>query len=183
MAPEQPDGPMFRTEIAPEARFLSWVIQQIAAPLPLVLWAVLVNPLEAAIAPWLQVSRNGFDLFLYLPIGWALSFLLAIVLRRIFPGAVIFGRRIWVIPVFLLALGFCWEVAQFSFSYAFAEFFYPGPGGEGQWAFILMTCPTVSAIAYSLGMIWSERRQASKASARRNSGPGDASGVTVSPSP
>ena len=99
-----------------------------------------------------------FDLFLYLPVGWTLSFLLAIVVQRIFPGAVVFGRRIWVVPVFFLALGFCWDTVYFSFSYAFAEFLYPGPDGESQWAFALMTCPTVSAIAYSLGMDWSVRR-------------------------
>jgi hypothetical protein len=173
---------MFQTETAPEGGFLSWLIQQIAAPIPLVLWAALVDPLEAGVAPWLQVPRNGFDLFLYLPIGWALSFFLAILVQRIFPGAIVSGRRIWVVPVFLLALALCWDLAQFSFSYALAEFFYPGPDGESGWAFVVMTCPTGSAIAYSLGMIWSTRRQASKASDTRNSRPDDASGVTVSPS-
>jgi len=165
MGLERSDAPRFRTEIAPDSGFLGWVIQQIAAPIPLVLWAALVYPLEAAVAPWLQVSRNAFDLFLYLPIGWTLSFLLAIVVQRKLPGAVVSGRRIWVVPVFLLALGFCWDLAQFSLSSASAEFFYPGPDGESAWAFMLMTCPTVSAIVYSLGMTWSARRQALKASA------------------
>jgi hypothetical protein len=182
MGPQQSDVPMFQTEIAPESSLLGWLIQQIAAPLPFVLWSVLVDPLEATVAPWLQVSRDGFDLFLYLPVGWTLSFFLAILVQRIFPGAILSGRRIWMVPLFLLALAFCWDVAQFSISYDFAEFFYPGPGGESQWVFALMTCPTVSAIAYSLGMTWSTRRQASKASATRNSGPDDASGVTLSSS-
>jgi hypothetical protein len=39
---------------------------------------MLVDPLEEAVAPWLQVSRNGFDLFLYLPAGWTLSFFFAV---------------------------------------------------------------------------------------------------------
>src|SRR5271169_1064761 len=89
VGPQRSDVPMFRTEIAPESGFLGWVIQQIAAPIPLVLWAMLVSPLEEAIAPWLQVSRDAFDLFLYLPIGWTLSFLLAIIVQRKFPGAVV----------------------------------------------------------------------------------------------
>ncbi len=135
-----------------------------------------------AVAPWLQVSRDGFDLFLYLPIGWTLSFFLAVLVQRFFPGATASGRRVWMLPVFLLALAFCWDVAQFSISFAFTEFFYPGPGGESQLVFVLMTCPTVAAIAYSLGMIWSTGRQASKAPATRNSGPDDASGVTLSSS-
>jgi hypothetical protein len=63
MGSQQSAVPMFQTEIAPEGGFLSWLIQQIAAPLPLVLWSVLVSPLEQAIAPWLTVSRNIFELF------------------------------------------------------------------------------------------------------------------------
>jgi hypothetical protein len=183
MAQEQSGAPMFRAEIAPEAGILSWVIQQIAAPLPLVFWALLVSPLERVVAPWLQVSRNGFDLLLYLPAGWTLSFLFAILVQRKFPVAIVFGRWIWVLPVLLLALAFCSDAARFSIIYAFALFFYPGLEGEGQWAFALATCPTGSAIAYSLGMIWSAHRQASKALAARNSDPGDASEVTVSSSP
>jgi hypothetical protein len=182
MGAQQSAVPMFRTEIAPESGVMGWVIQQIAAPLPLVLWSVLVSPLEQAIAPRLTVSRNLFELFLILPIGWTLSFLLAILVQRIFPGTIVFGRRIWAVPVFLLALAFGWDLAHFSFGYAFAEFFYPSPEGENVWAFALMTCPTVSAIAYSLGMSSSTRRQTSKAQATRNSGPDDPSGVTLSSS-
>jgi len=158
MGLRQSDASMFRTEIAPEAGFLGWVVQQIAAPIPLVIWVILASPLESAIAPWLQVSRNMFDLFLYLPVGWMLSFLLAIVVQRIFPGAVGFGRRIWIVPVCLLALGFCVDAVAFSFRDAFAEFFYPGPDGESGWVFMLITCPTMSTIAYSLGIIWPARR-------------------------
>jgi hypothetical protein len=144
--------PMFRTDIAPENSFLSWVIQQIAAPIPLVLWVLLVNPVESAMAPWLQVSRDMFDLFLYL----------AIAVQRIFPGAVWSGRRIWIVPVTLLFLGLCWNVAHFSLSSTLKELFYPGPGGEAQVVFVLMTSPTVSAVAYSLGMIYATHRQASR---------------------
>jgi hypothetical protein len=162
MGPQQSDVPMFRTDIAPENSFLSWVIQQIAAPIPLVLWVLLVNPVESAMAPWLQVSRDMFDLFLYLPVGWTLSFLLAIAVQRIFPGAVWSGRRIWIVPVTLLFLGLCWNVAHFSLSSTLKELFYPGPGGEAQVVFVLMTCPTVSAVAYSLGMIYATHRQASR---------------------
>jgi hypothetical protein len=152
MGPQQSDVPMFRTDIAPENSFLSWVIQQIAAPIPLVLWALLVNPVESAIAPWLQVSRDMFDLFLYL----------AIAVQRIFPGAVWSVWRIWIVPVALLFFGLCWNVAHFSLSSTLKELFYPGPGGEAQVVFVLMTCPTVSAVAYSLGMIYATHRQASR---------------------
>jgi hypothetical protein len=182
MGPQQSAVPMFQTEIAPESGFLGWLIQQIATPLPLVLWCVLVLPLEQAIAPWFMVSTNILELFLYLPIGWTLSFFLAILVHRISPGTNVSGRWIWVLPVCVLGLAFCQDTVHFSFSFAFAEVFYPGPDGESGWVFVLMTCPTVSAIAYSIGMIWSTRHQASKASATRNSRPDDASGVTVSSS-
>jgi hypothetical protein len=160
MAPQQSDAPMFRTEISPESSLLAWVIQQIAAPLPLVFWALLVSPAEGAIAPWLGDScRHQLSLFLVVVPGWILSLFLAICIRRIFPRSVVLGRWIWVLPVSALALAFCWDVAHFSFSFAFAEYFYPGPDGESVWAFALMTCPTISAIAYSLGMIFSARGQ------------------------
>jgi hypothetical protein len=78
-----------------------------------------------------------------------------------------------------MALGFCWDAASISPRFAFVEFFSIE---HARAVFLLITHPTVSAIAYSLGMIWSTRRQASKASATRNSGPDDASGVTLSSS-
>jgi len=118
-----------------------------------------VSPLEGAIAPWLTVSRNLFDLFLYLPIGWMLSLSLAVLVRRIFPHSVVSGRRIWIVPVSLLALEFCLEAVGASFSRAFADLFYPGPDAESQWGFVLMTCPTVWAIAYSMGVIFRAPRK------------------------
>ena len=139
----------------------------------LVLWAILVSPLESAVGPWL----------LYLPAGRTLSFLLAIGVRRSFPAAGPSGRWIWALPVSLLTLMFVLELRTWSLGYALAEFFYPGPDGEAWWVFFIATCPTGSAVAYSLGMIWSARRQAKKASLTQNSGPGDASGVTLSSSP
>ena len=146
MGLEQSDAPMFRTKISPESSFLGWLLQQIGAPLPLVLWALLVSQLEGAIAPWMGDSaRNLLSLFLVVVPGWILSLFLAIGIQRIFPRAVVFGRRIWVLPVSVLGLAFCWDVAHFSLSYAFSELFYPGPGGESVWAFALMTCPTASA--------------------------------------
>jgi hypothetical protein len=176
---QQSDAPMFRTEISPEGSFLGWVLQQTAAPLPLVFWALLVSPEESAIAPWLGDSGRQLSLFLVVVPGWILSLFLAICIQRSFPRAVVLGRWIWVLPVSALALAFCWDAAHFSFSFAFAEYFYPGPDGESALAFALMTCPAISAIAYSLGMIFSARGQklagyASKASATRNSWPGDA---------
>ena len=35
---------MFQTQIASESGFLSWLLQQIAAPIPLLVWAGLVTP-------------------------------------------------------------------------------------------------------------------------------------------
>jgi hypothetical protein len=159
--------------------FLSWLAQQIVAPLPQVVSFLLVALFAYAIAP--GIAQFGHLLLWAAPLGWFLSFMLAIGIRCLFPGASSAGRWIWVLPVALLVLGFCCNAAAGSFRSAVLIFFTTGPRGLD--VFVLMTCPTLSAVVYSLGMIWSARRQALKASPTRNSGPGDASGVTVSSSP
>jgi len=148
---------MFQMEIPPGNGFLSWILQQIVAPIPFVLWALLMNPLEARIGPW-AMRRKLLDLILYLPIGWGLSFLLAVAIQHVFPRAAALGRRIWVLPVALLSLALCWDSFRFSFGIAFKELFYPDMVGLGGLVFLLMTCPTISAITYSIGMEFAAHR-------------------------
>src|ERR1700681_3695445 len=94
----------FRTEIAPESGFLSWCLQQIAAPLPLLFWLPVISVLEQFVTPWIwQSMSNSVDLVLIAVPAWILSFLLAIAVQRMFPGAALVGRRIWVLPVLVLA--------------------------------------------------------------------------------
>jgi hypothetical protein len=162
------------------ARFLSWLVQLMAASLP-ILVCLVVAKLAALIAPWIDESMNttlGFYLCAAVP-SWILSCLLAIGIRRTSPASVAVGRRIWVLPATLMVLGFCWDAVSISRRFAFVEFFSIE---HHRAVFLLITHPTLSAMAYSLGMIWSTRRQASKAPATRNSGPDDASGVTLSSS-
>lgn len=148
---------MFQTEIPPEGGFVSWIGQQVAAPIPFIVWALAMTPLEARIGPW-AMRRNLLDIILYLPMGWMLSFLLGVIVYKIFPDAEVMGTRIWFVPVFLLALAFCIEGSEFSFGQAFREIFYPEFLDISGLGFVLMTCPTVSAIAYSLGMAFAARK-------------------------
>ena len=46
------------------------------------------------------------------------------------------------------------DIFTFSFATALAELFFPGPNGEGWWAFLLLTCPTISTLSYSAAMAW-----------------------------
>jgi hypothetical protein len=173
--------PMFQTEIAPESGFLSWSLQQIAAPMPIWLWLLLIYPFGDLVARWIRQSDSDvIDLVFFAVPSWFLSFFLAIAVYRLFAGAAIMGRWIWALPVLLLLAMFCWGLTSQSLGRTLSGFFLPE--SEDGWAFFVATCPTGSAIAYSLGMLWSTRRQASKAPATRNSGPDDASGVTLSSS-
>jgi hypothetical protein len=181
MGAQQSDVPMFQTELAPEGGFLSWLLQQIAAPMPILICLLLIYPFGDLVARWIRQSdSNIIDLAFFAVPSWFLSFFLAIAVYRLFAGAAIMGRWIWALPLLLLLAMFCWGLTSQSLGRTLADFFLPE--SEDGWLFFIATCPTGSAIAYSLGMIWSTRRQASKAPATRNSRPDDASGVTHSSS-
>jgi len=181
MGAQQSDVPMFQTEIVPESGFLSWFLQQISAPMPILLWLLLISPFGDLVARWIRQSdSNIIDLLFFAVPSWFLSFFLAIAVYRLFAGGAIMGRWIWALPVLLLLAMFCWGLASQSFGRTLAGFLLPD--SEDGWLFFVATCPTGSAIAYSLAMIWSTRHQASKASATRSSEPDDASGVKVSSS-
>src|SRR5580698_288284 len=157
---------MLRAEFRLLVGFLSWLVQLMAAPSPILVCLVVAN-LASWIAPWIDDSIRtawGFYLFAVVP-SWILSFLLAVAVHKIFPTAAVFGRRIWILPTALTALGFCWDAASISPSFAFAEF---SSLVHHRAVVLLITYPTVSAIAYSLGMVWSARHQTSKASATSN---------------
>jgi hypothetical protein len=171
---------MFQAEFRFLGGFLSWSVQLMAASLP-ILVCLIVAKLAALIAPWIDESIGtplGFYLYAAAP-SWILSYFLAIAIRRMFSASVLVGRWIWVLPTTLMVLGFCWDAASISPRFAFVEFFSID---HARVVFLLVTHPAISAIAYSLGMLWPTRRQASKAPATRNSGPDDASGVTLSSS-
>jgi hypothetical protein len=171
---------MFQTEFRLLTGFLSWLAQLMAAPSP-ILVCLVVAKMASSIVPSIDESIGtplGFYLYAAAP-SWILSCVLAIAIRRIFPASVVVGRWIWVLPATLMVLGFCLDAVSISRRFALVEFFSIEHHRD---VFLLITHPGISAIAYSLGMIWSTRRQASKASDTRNSRPDDASGVTVSPS-
>jgi hypothetical protein len=171
---------MFQAEFRFLGGFLSWPVQLMAASLP-ILVCLIVAKLASWIAPSIEESTTtALGLYSYAAApSWLLSCLLAIAVRRIFPASVVVGRWVCVLPATLMVLGFCWDAASISPRFAFLEFFSIE---RHRAVFLLITYPTISAIAYSLGMLWSTRHHASKAPATRNSGPDDASGVTVSPS-
>lgn len=64
------------------------------------------------------------------------------------------GRWIGVLPAILMVGGLVSDTFTFSFTKALAELFFPGPDGEGLWAFALLTCPTISTLSYSATVTW-----------------------------
>jgi hypothetical protein len=147
---------MFQAEFRFLAGFLSWLVQLMAAFLP-ILVSLVVAKFASSIAPSIDESIGtpfGFYLYAAAP-SWILSYFLAIAIRRMFSASVVVGRWIWVLPTTLMVLGFCWDAASISLRFSFVEFFSIEHHSA---VFLLITCPTVSAVAYSLGMIWSTSR-------------------------
>lgn len=78
--------------------------------------------------------------------GFGLGFLV----KKFLPRMAEEGRLIWVLPAALFTLAFCSDLFRRDFSYARKVFFSPEGEGEVGLAFVLITLPTYSCIAYSI---------------------------------
>ncbi len=100
-----------------------------------------------------------------LAIGWcALITLttgatLGLVAGRFFPGAVSTGKWTWILPTALCLLAPLSEGVD-----GLRMLLFPGPKDAAWYAFLFLTCPTLTAAAYSASALRASRRGAEKAS-------------------
>ena len=95
----------------------------------------------------IEVSRS-------VVVSAAAGFLIGWAVRRRLGRAVSGGKWIGVLPSILMIWALLNDAFTFSLAKALAELFFPGPDGEGWWAFGLLTCPTISTLSYSVAMAW-----------------------------
>ena len=142
---------MLETDIEDGYSLAAWVAQQILSMLvPMIFIMVVESNIKQVHWP-LDHFRDSAMLC-------GAGFLFAVLVHWLFPRAAVTGRWVWTLPTSLLALAFVGDALTSSFGRAFVEFFYPGPNGEAGWAMALVTYPTGSAIAYSLGMLFATRK-------------------------
>ncbi len=84
-------------------------------------------------------------------------------IQRAWPWTYRTGRVIWILPLFLLLLALCIDLATSGEPLVdtLSGYFYPRPGKEDLLAF-LITWPTVCCFLYSAGMFTGHRRSAER---------------------
>jgi hypothetical protein len=146
------DPPSFALPDGDEPSFLAFLLQQLFVPLASLLVVAIVPGV-----PWkfVQAGVSGqlIEVARCMMVSAVAGLVLGSIVRRVFPK-VSGGRWISVLPAILMVWGLVSDTFTFSFTTALAELFFPGPDGEGWWAFTLLTCPTISTLSYSAAITW-----------------------------
>jgi hypothetical protein len=146
---------MFQTEIDEGGSFVSFALQQVAACILSVVWALLTTEI-----PWDLSSPGGGNALEALSVI-ALSFgpaaMFGWAIQQSMPRVAASGRWIWLLPcLFGLALLLS-SLHRASFMRELSGLFYPEAQGEAWWAVMLFTYPTLGSLGYSLGIIFRAR--------------------------
>ena len=145
------DPPFFASPDDEEPSFLAFLLQQLFVP-----FAALLTLAVVPGVPWrfvqagivgqlIEVSRSVL-------VSAAAGFLLGLAVRRLVGHAPSGGKWIGVLPSILMIWALLYDAFTFSLAKALAGLFFPGLDGEGWWAFVLLTCPTISTLSYSVAM-------------------------------
>jgi hypothetical protein len=140
-----------------EPSFLAFLLQQLFVPLASFLALLMVAEIVSEI-PWkfVDAGMTGqiIDVVSSTMVSAAAGLLLGSAVRRLFPKARSSGKWIAALPLILMTWALVSDTFTFSFSKTLVDLFFPGPNGENWWAFMLLTCPTISALFYSAAMAW-----------------------------
>ena len=148
---------MFRTEIRDDYSFMGWLVQQFAAIMVPVAWALITVEFPVNLGQWFGYPvGNIFEVLWYAVFVWGIGFFLALLVYRFSPRAAVEGRWVWVVPMFFFLLAFIGVALLSSLRHALSQFFWPESVSEDWWAFA--TYPTCSATLYSLAMFFASRR-------------------------
>jgi hypothetical protein len=126
-------------------------------PEPSIAWLI-VQQLGAFFGPLMLVMLLGtfFGDLLSAVLTGVISFAVGMGVQATFPDKA--GCWVWVLPAcgFLIAFGS--DCASFSWRFATAEFFWPGPDGEAWLALMFLTVPTACSCLYSAGIFFARSR-------------------------
>jgi hypothetical protein len=132
-----------------EPSLLAYMVQQIGVPIGSLLVVVFIG---ATLSPLFRIV--GSSNFAEVPLGYAAALIVGSIFgftaSHLIPSIRSSGRWVWILPTSLFALVFFSECFTFSLKRAFRECFFPGQNGEEAIGFLLMTCPTLSTVCYSV---------------------------------
>ena len=131
-----------------EPSVLAYGLQQVGVPLGSLLVLLVVPGFSWSFAQS-SVFGQAAEVIRCLTIESLTGLLFGFAVGRIMPDLRTTGKWVWVIPVSLIALGLLQDSLSLSINMAVREFFFPGPDGEGWWAFALLTCPAAASVWYS----------------------------------
>src|SRR5579862_4279220 len=135
----------FKDDGSPVVAFLS---QQLVLPIASLIIIMIVTPE----IPWKYVQAGTKGQLIQVALNIAVSAIVGIVLGtlvlRTIPTMRAMGKWIGLIPSILITGALVSDAHTFTLTTALAEFFFPGPDGEGWWAFWFFTCPTISTVCY-----------------------------------
>ena len=133
--------------------FVAFLVQQLLVPLASLAALIIVPDV-----PWKYVEAGASGQVIEVArctiVSAVTGFMLGSLVQRGFPKARSGGKWIGAIPAVLMVWALVSDTHTFTFTKALADLFFPGPDGEGWWAFILLTCPTISTLCYSAAMKW-----------------------------
>jgi hypothetical protein len=144
------DPPLFTIPEDDEPSFIAFLLQQLLVPLA----SLLILAVVPAVPESVQAGTSGqiVEVVRCMVVSAIAGFVLGSAARRWSPSVRSGGKWIGVLPSILLVWALLSDTFTFSFTKALAELFFPGPDGEGWWAFVFLTCPTISTLSYSAGM-------------------------------
>jgi hypothetical protein len=150
------DPPLFTTHVRNEPSFVAYLLQQIGVPLfSLLLLLTLVSGAESLFQS--KATGRIIEAIVGIAVAVSIGFLGGAAVGRIVPSARSSGRWVWVVPALALLWAFFHDAFRTSPKDSFRELFFASQNGEAWWAFVLLTCPAISTLSYSVAMVWRSR--------------------------
>ena len=148
---------MFETEIDEGGSFLSFALQQVGVCIASVIWALITSEIPRGLSS--ASGGNVIEAVCIVTLSFVPAALFGSGVQRSVPRLASSGRRIWLLPCFLLLVGLLSALHNTMFVSDVSDLFYPSTQGEAWWAVYLFTYPTLGCLGYSVGIIFRARYQ------------------------
>lgn len=141
---------MFQTEIE-EGSFVGFFLQQVGVCVASVFWGAISAEWLARLGG-LGSSGSLAEAIGNVGSGLGLAFLLGRLSRSKLPRFVLSGRWVWLLPSAFFVAALVSSALHSRLERDLSEFLFPRNGGEGLWAVVVFSYPSLGCVGYSLGI-------------------------------